>query len=420
MEDERALDSANMEDALANCVLTSSLGARELALLGGTNHALAALAARPDLWQHLLLKDFPSSAALPAAAYAAAGSSFREFYLKRRLTVPRQKPSQLPLPPPSLSVDQLVLLVELRCSWWNDDLFLAHSVQGAELERLLTTGRVEFKAPEGPWLKDLGYPELSHGNKGEWDPISDGERRIWEQFKPTAQLVRLTDLKVCCLIDANSTLKSDPAAQGDIDYQAEDGPGWVQNTIWGAKNSRKDGRPFPSDPEALRLLEEDREAALFEGTSFPLREVKLPFNADYAHAGKLHALLREADVNDVGFEILPTLKLPHSPRYFAYDAITNGWGVHGKMKVKKRASFLYQKFQEGWDGLSDEQADEAMAASDAMEEQCPKLHSVELRFWAEAKTWSGPYHNGPGEATVAGRQEPAVSLLQLIDALVWE
>ena len=139
-------------------------------------------------------------------------------------------------------------------------------------------------------------------------------------------------------------MKSDPAAQGDIDYQPEDGPGWVQNTIWGAKNSRLDGAPFPSDPDALRVLEEDREAALFEGASFPLREVELPFNADDPHAGSVHALLRMTEIRDVGFSVFPTLKLPHSPRYFACDEITHGWGVHGQMGANDRESWLLQNF----------------------------------------------------------------------------
>ena len=58
-----------------------------------------------------------------------------------------------------------------------------------------------------------------------------------------------------------------------------------------------------------------------------------------------------------------------------------------------------------------------MAASDGMEEQCPQLHSVELQFWAEAKSWAGAYHPAADEPRPSA--EPP-SLLQLIDALVWE
>ena len=121
--------------------------------IGCTCWVMRHFALREDIWQVLLFHDFPSSAALPMAAFDhAVGRGYRWHYQQRLSRVP-DTPDLPALPTATLTAADLILLVELHCAGARH---LSHAVQGAEMGRFLSDATLRIP-PQTPWTATSAF-----------------------------------------------------------------------------------------------------------------------------------------------------------------------------------------------------------------------------------------------------------------------
>ena len=267
---------------------------------------------------HLVLRDFPSSAALPAAVFnVEAGRGYCCHYRQRLEKVPHDDHlKRCMLPRPTLTAHNLILLVEL---YFDGARLLSHAVKGSEMTQLLRSGSIIIPA-QTVWTRDVILPvHPGHGCWYGWGlefmdvDYHDGGPPVVQvdKWSASVQLLRLTDFKTCCLLDPTTIRASE-----DKDYWS--GRGEALGRAWTSTPDTFDAeRPF------------ERESDLIEGGMFELIQHRLPMEE-----GKLHPLvcsrMQEFSVGGLGYCISPSFKLPPSPRSFVYERLVEGVTVDCK------------------------------------------------------------------------------------------
>jgi len=316
--------------ALEWLVLSSAICARTLVRISRAHRLLRSEAYREDLWQHLLLADFPSSSSvLGLLVDIATGRGHRWLYALRCRPV-HPLPSPAPLPPPSFGVSDLVLLVEIRVhprpvtNPGESLLVLTRAVQGAGLHDLLSAGKLTIPVPAKALtcaLPDLPVEEES--GKWDWDAfgLEDFDVRFLRlnDYSCSVQLMRVTDHRLCCLMDDQAERDHDGARAG------HDGHGWRGCTP--ALFPSEMGREF------------DRDLDLVERLAAGLMSRDIPMVTGGPMGAAVAARLKQVHLKGISCHLDFLFKVPRSPRYFVYDQLAlNG---HGKdARVRSRSELL--------------------------------------------------------------------------------
>ena len=256
---------------------------------------------------HLLFRDFPSSAALPAPVFQSdEGRGYQWHYMQRCEMVPEDE-ALAELPPPTLKPSDLVLLVDV---FFGQERLISKAVQGADMVEILRTGSICLPVPEGTWTRDVELElALGIGCWGGWglqfgDLDEDHVNGVVEYSKWSAavQLYRLTDFKITCLFDTRNR----------VDHS--DG-------VWSERGEAM-GRAWKSTPNTFAEEQPfDRSVDLIEGGCFEIHgNTMLPMEEEQM-SGLVHAHMKGEDTVGIDFIVSPSFKLPPSPRSFVYEQL---------------------------------------------------------------------------------------------------
>ena len=382
---------------------------------------------REDLWMLLVLRDFPSSAALPAAFFhLEAGRGYRWHYMQRVEQVPvsaEDEDKRLEeLPPPALKASDLILLVEL---YFDGTRLMSHAVSGAKMREMLRSGSVCLP-PQVPWARTVSLvPDLDHGCWHWWGlefmDVDHGDVQAHIQphkWSASVQLMRLTDCKACVLFDSTT--------MQERSWDPKDGEWW---------NGRGEalGRAWTSSPDTFNAKRPfDRDADLIEGGMFEVTEDRLPSNTERL-SGLVWAHMEAEDVSRLGFSVSPSFKLPPSPRSFVYERLVDGVSVKCENssnfwmnRLRGRLSERWRKMDdvEKWQAFVDAGMDPAISVADLFECDYNVLGQVtfsELRLSFASADHEGYFGMwiGLGDDELPEHDCDRL-LMHMLDALVWK
>ena len=415
-----------LEDVLLTLASAAHCTGSMLLAIGRTCRTLRDAALREDVWQQILFAAFPSTAALPAAAFdLPAGRGYRWWFKQRVKQMPDADARPLPaLPEPRLRASDLVLFVELD---FEGTKHVSYAARGEQLEQFLLSGRIRIPkaAIQAPLVRkvrvDCNFDADSAGTGGRKFIAGDGKFTLMHfdnaageymdhddqygvsDMKISVQLLRLTDFKTSCLLDQL-------AAYGDL--RPVEGRAWSR------------GAPACFLPPRRAL---ERERDLFEGFEAEQEGGRLPFDSA-STTGLLHAHMAARGFHGLECGVIARFKLPPSPRAFVFDEMLTRYHESGLGDTSNGCWFtrlgrffrnlpdesVLQAIESaGWNGGSEDVTIPGRGYP-TMEVDAT-LVELDVQLWRV----SGGAGGGKHEWASSTRAEDKTLLLHLLDALVW-
>ena len=246
--------------------MTGHLGVCDLGRMCRVCSTWREAAVDDEAWAHLCLLRWANTACIPRSVLSARGH--------RWLYAQRQKGVHLPaapvLPPPTLSADELTLLVDIRLEGVPRASF---ALTGAAMEPLLSKGSINLPLAEPI---ELGEAHLSNHAVFELDQMPDD--LTWDV---SVHLLRATDAKCVCLFSYEHASWEHGCERGDLPKNLK-----AKHIDWSSVEPPPAYLELVTDQGGLELS--DKGAAIakridrFDGLYFELfSEVKQPRGPRY-------------------------------------------------------------------------------------------------------------------------------------------
>lgn len=365
-----------------------------------------------------VLRDYPSSAALPAAVFQLdAGRGYRWHYKQRWKEIPCATTSLAELPPPVLKASDLILLVEV---YFGATQLVSHALKGDDMVQLLRAGSFCIPVPKTTWTRDVElHPDLRHGCWSGWGldfrDVNDepGETiEPWE-WSASVHLLRTTDYKMVCLFDSTTYIDD------SHDF----------SELWSGRGEAL-GRAWTSTPDTFDAERPfERSADLVEGGMFEMVQERLPMDEGML-SGLACAHMRGQDVTGLGFIVSPTFKLPPSPRSFVYERLMEGVSVRCKNtsnyemnKLRRIMSRCWLDLEDDafWQAFVDAGMSQSKSLSELLDEEDKRSIAGQVALSEVRVSFGEVDHEDAVDAWCGGcgADDGDYLLQHMLDALVW-